>query len=250
MWKGGNVPGNSIDRIQEAVAGILKTIPQEVLLLAAAKTRSLEEVEAAIQAGVTHIGYNYVQEGLPIIEAIGGRAQWHMIGHLQRNKAKSAVHHFDMIETVDSLRLAQALDRYCQLAGKTMPVLVEINSGREASKTGVLSGEVDRLIEQLSTLKSLRVQGLMTMGPRFGDPQDSRPYYRATREIFQRLSARAVPNVEMRYLSMGMSNSYTVAIEEGANIIRLGSVLFGEREPGNGQAGKEVNHDKAGDHHL
>lgn len=230
MWKGGNVSATSIDRIQEAVAAILKTIPQDVLLLAAAKTRSLEEVEAVIGAGVTHVGYNYVQEGLPIIETVGAGAQWHMIGHLQRNKARLAVQHFDMIETVDSMRLAAALDRYCQLAGKTMPVLVEINSGREASKTGVLPGEVDRLVEQLSTLNNLRVRGLMTMGPRFGDPEDSRPYYRATREIFQRLSARDLPNVQMQYLSMGMSNSYTVAIEEGANIIRLGSVLFGERE--------------------
>ena len=230
MWKGGNVSATSIDRIQEAVAAILKTIPQDVLLLAAAKTRSLEEVEAVIRAGVTHVGYNYVQEGLPIIETVGAGAQWHMIGHLQRNKARLAVQHFDMIETVDSMRLAGALDRYCQLAGKTMPVLVEINSGREASKTGVLPGEVDRLVEQLSTLNNLRVQGLMTMGPRFGDPEDSRPYYRATREIFQRLSARDLPNVQMQYLSMGMSNSYTVAIEEGANIIRLGSVLFGEPE--------------------
>jgi len=230
LWKGGNVSATSIDRIQEAVAAILKTIPQDVLLLAAAKTRSLEEVEAVIGAGVTHVGYNYVQEGLPIIETVGAGAQWHMIGHLQRNKARLAVQHFDMIETVDSMRLAAALDRYCQLAGKTMPVLVEINSGREASKTGVLPGEVDRLVEQLSTLDNLRVRGLMTMGPRFGDPEDSRPYYRATREIFQRLSARDLPNVQMQYLSMGMSNSYTVAIEEGANIIRLGSVLFGERE--------------------
>jgi pyridoxal phosphate enzyme (YggS family) len=215
--------------IAESVERILKTIPSDVLLLAAAKTRSLEEVEAVIRAGVTHIGYNYVQEAVPIIQTIGSRATWHMIGHLQQNKAKMAVQHFDMIETVDSWRLAQALDRYCEIGQKTMSVLVEINSGREATKTGVLPNEVDRLIVQMSALKYLRVQGLMTMGPRFGNPEDSRPYYRATRESFERLSASNLPNVNMRYLSMGMSNSYRIAIEEGANIIRIGSHLFGER---------------------
>jgi pyridoxal phosphate enzyme (YggS family) len=215
--------------IAESVENILKTIPPHVLLLAAAKTRSLEEVEAVLSEGVTHIGYNYVQEALPIIQAIGSRATWHMIGHLQRNKTKTAIQYFDMIETVDSWRLAQTLNRYCEIKQKTMPVLVEINSGSEANKTGVLPDEVDRLVEQMSTLKYLRLEGLMTMGPRFGDPEDSRSYYRATREVFERLSARDLLNVNMRYLSMGMSNSYRIAIEEGANIIRIGSQLFGER---------------------
>jgi pyridoxal phosphate enzyme (YggS family) len=215
--------------IAESVENILKTIPPHVLLLAAAKTRSLEEVEAVLSGGVTHIGYNYVQEALPIIQAIGSRATWHMIGHLQRNKTKTAIQYFDMIETVDSWRLAQTLNRYCEIKQKTMPVLVEINSGSEANKTGVLPDEVDRLVEQMSTLKYLRLEGLMTMGPRFGDPEDSRSYYRATREVFERLSARDLLNVNMRYLSMGMSNSYRIAIEEGANIIRIGSQLFGER---------------------
>jgi pyridoxal phosphate enzyme (YggS family) len=211
------------------VERILKTIPSGVLLLAAAKTRSLEEVEAVIRTGVTHIGYNYIQEALPIIQAVGSRATWHMIGHLQQNKAKMAVQYFDLIETVDSWRLAQTLDRYCERTQKTMPVLVEINSGSEANKTGVLPEDVDRLVEQMSALKHLRLQGLMTMGPRFGDPEDSRPYYRATREVFERLAAMNLPHVNMHYLSMGMSNSYRIAIEEGANIIRIGSQLFGER---------------------
>ncbi|MBN1146599.1 MAG: YggS family pyridoxal phosphate-dependent enzyme [Anaerolineales bacterium] len=217
------------NHIREAVERILETIPSGVLLLAAAKTRSLEEVEAVISAGVTHIGYNYVQEGLPIIQAIGERATWHMIGHLQQNKAKITAKHFDMIETVDSWRLAQALERHCADLGKTMPVLIEINSGREANKTGVWPAEVNGLVQQISELKHIHVQGLMTMGPRFGDPEDSRPYYQATREAFERLSALDLPNVDMRYLSMGMSNSYRIAIEEGANIIRIGSQIFGER---------------------
>lgn len=218
------------DSISESVRRILQTIPSGVLLLAAAKTRTVEDVEAAIQAGVTHIGYNYVQEALPIIQMIGSRATWHMIGHLQRNKAKVAVQHFDMIETVDSWHLAKTLDRYCAEIEKTMPVLIEINSGREAKKTGVLPDDVDDLVHQMSTLAHIQVEGLMTMGPRFGDPEDSRSYFKATREVFERLSARNMPNVTMRFLSMGMSNSYRIAIEEGANIVRIGSKLFGERQ--------------------
>lgn len=215
--------------LEESVRRIQETIPSGVILLAAAKTRTLEEVEAVIQAGVTHIGYNYIQESLPIIQAIGSRATWHMIGHLQRNKAKSAVEYFDVIETVDSWKLAQTLERYCEAQQKTMPVLVEINSGKEANKTGVLPENVDDLIQKLSELHFLQIQGLMTMGPRFGNPEDSRPYFQTTRRIYERLAQMNLPNVNMRYLSMGMSNSYRVAIQEGANIIRVGTKLFGER---------------------
>lgn len=218
-----------IQSICEAVRQIQKTIPPDVLLLAAAKTRSMEEVEAVIQAGITHIGYNYVQEALPIIQSIGSRATWHMIGHLQQNKVKITAQYFDTVETVDSWRLAQSLDRHCTNLGKVMPVLIEINSGHEATKTGVIPEDVEALILQISTLKSLRVEGLMTMGPRFGDPEDARPYFKATRAIFERLATSKLPNISMRYLSMGMSNSYLVAIEEGANIIRIGTKLFGER---------------------
>jgi PLP dependent protein len=215
--------------IAEAAERNLKLIPSDVILLAAAKTRSLEEVEAVIRAGVTHIGYNYIQEALPIIQAIGDRATWHMIGHLQRNKAKLAVRNFDLIETVDSWRLAQKLDDLCAEMKKTMPVLLEINSGSELDKTGVMPEDVDELAQQISTLESIHVEGLMTMGPRFGDPEDSRAYFKTTRRAFERLATSNLSNVVMQYLSMGMSNSYRIAIEEGANIIRLGTSLFGER---------------------
>jgi len=215
--------------IGERVRSILDSIPPDVILIAAAKTRTLSEVEAAILAGVIHFGYNYVQEALPIIQKIGDRVDVHMIGHLQRNKAKVAVQHFDMIETVDSLRLAKILDRHCAAIGKTMPVLVEINSGREANKTGVMPEDVDEFVAQLSDLYHIQVKGLMTMGPRFGDPEDSRPYFQATRKSFERLASKNLPNITMHYLSMGMSNSYRIAIQEGANIIRIGTKLFGER---------------------
>ena len=220
---------SQINNLGQSIKKILESIPPGVLLLAAAKTRTLEEVEVAIQSGVTDFGYNYIQESLPIIRAIGNRAKWHMIGHLQQNKVSVAVKNFDMIETVDSWRLAKTLDHQCAKIQKKMPVLVEVNSGREANKTGVLPEAVDELVIQMSSLKYLSIEGLMTMGPRFGDPEDSRPYFKATREVFERIADRNLPYITMKYLSMGMSNSYQIAIEEGANIIRIGTKLFGER---------------------
>ena len=217
------------EAITSTVKRILETLPAGVTLVAAAKARSVEGVRAAIRAGVSCVGHNYVQEAARMMPLIQEPVRWHMIGHLQRNKAKKAVQLFDMIETLDSWRLAQEIERRCAVIDKVMPVLVEVNSGREVSKTGVLPEQVDELVWQVSELAHVRIQGLMTMGPRFGDPEDARPYFRATREAFERLAAANIPNVEMRYLSMGMSNSYQVAIEEGANMVRIGTLLFGER---------------------
>jgi len=134
-----------------------------------------------------------------------------------------------VIETVDSWRLAEAIDRHCATLGEIMPVLVEINSGQEERKTGVPPKNLDDLIQRLSDLQHIRVRGLMTMGPRFGNPEEARPYFRATRKAFERLSALHISNVKMSDLSMGMSNSYLVAIEEGANIVRIGTAIFGPR---------------------
>jgi len=216
----------SEEEVERAVRHILQTLPAGVTLVAASKSRSAEEVRAAIRAGVTCVGHNYVQEAEAMIPLVPEAARWHLIGHLQRNKAKVAVLLFDMIETLDSWRLAVEIDKRCAAIDKVMPVLVEVNIGREASKTGVLPRDVDGLVRRASELLHLRIQGLMTMGPRFGDPEDARPYFRATREAFERLAAADIPNVEMRYLSMGMSNSYQVAIEEGANMVRIGTRLF------------------------
>ena len=219
----------SIDSIGARVSQILEELPQGVTLVAAAKGRTVAEAEAAIQAGITHMGHNYIQEAQAMIPALGDSVTWHMIGHLQRNKVKRAAQLFDLIETVDSWHLAEALDRHCAVIGEVMPVLVEINSGREASKTGVLPENVDSFMQRLSELQHIYVQGLMTMGPRFGDPEEARPYFQATRAAFERLAASNLPNITMRYLSMGMSNSYHVAIEEGANVVRIGTKIFGRR---------------------
>ena len=215
--------------INESVTEIRNSLPAGVILVAAAKTRSPEEVQAAIDAGIKILGYNYLQEAERINQIIGNTVKWHMIGHLQRNKVKIAVNLFDMIETIDTIKLAGEVNKRCSEINKIMPVLIEINSGKELNKTGVLPEEVDELIKQISSFPNIHVQGLMTMGPRFGSPEDARPFFKATKIAFDRLSKAGIPNIEMRYLSMGMSNSYKIAIEEGANIVRIGTKLFGER---------------------
>ncbi len=215
--------------IKENVKKILNELPEGVELVGAAKTRSPEEILEAIEAGLEIFGQNYVQEAERAFEVIGGKAKWHMIGHLQSNKAKKAVKIFDMIETVDSLKLAKAIDKACQNIEKVMPVLIEINSGEEPQKAGVMPEEVIHLVKDMSELKHIKIMGLMTMGPFSGDPEDSRLYFQKTRKIFEEIKKMDHPGVEMRYLSMGMSNSYKVALEEGANLVRIGTKIFGER---------------------
>ena len=215
--------------IKENVKRILAELPKGVHLVGAAKTRTPAEIQEAIEAGLDIIGENYVQEAEQAFQIIGHRVQWHMIGHLQRNKVKKAVRIFDLIETVDSIRLAMEIDKSCRKIGKTMPVLIEINSGEEAQKSGVLPEDAPTLIQEISVLENVQVKGLMTMGPFTGDPEDARPYFVKTKEIFFRLKQMGLPRVEMKVLSMGMSNSYKVALEEGANMVRIGTNLFGQR---------------------
>ncbi|MFP4085901.1 MAG: YggS family pyridoxal phosphate-dependent enzyme [Desulfobacteraceae bacterium] len=215
--------------IGENVTRILSELPKGVTLVGAAKTRTPEEMLEAVEAGLIILGHNYVQEAEKAFEKIGQRAKWHMIGHLQSNKAKKAVRIFDMIETVDSMKLARAIDKACANVGKTMPVLIEINSGEETQKAGVLPEEAPSLIREMAGLEHVEVKGLMTMGPFTGDPEAARPYFKTTKRLFDQLSRADIKGVEMTYLSMGMSNSYPVAIEEGANMVRIGTRLFGER---------------------
>lgn len=215
--------------IRENVQKLLAELPPGVLLVAAGKGRTPQEILEAIEAGVQIIGENYVQEAEKAFSVIGQRAQWHMIGHLQRNKAKKAIEIFDMIETLDSVKLAQELEKHCARLGKTMPVLIEINSGREPQKSGVFPEDAEALIREVAQFPHLKVLGLMTMGPRFGNPEDARPYFQETKKLFEGIKALNIPNVKMHYLSMGMSNTYKIALEEGANIVRLGTKIFGER---------------------
>jgi hypothetical protein len=215
--------------IAENVRRLLAEMPEGVQVVAAAKTRNPGEILEAIGAGIRIIGENYIQEAESAYHCIGGKVQWHFIGHLQKNKVKKAVELCDMIETVDSPETAVEIDKRCAQAGKVMPVLIEVNSGREPQKAGVCPENARRLIEELSVLKHIRVMGLMTMGPVTGRPEEYRPCFRETRRLFEELKKAALPGVEMKYLSMGMTGSYKVALEEGANIVRIGSLIFGER---------------------
>ena len=207
---------------------ILNELPEGVKLVVAAKGRTFQEVFEAIEAGAEIIGENYVQEGERLYQIIGEKVEWHFIGHLQKNKVKRAVTVFDMIETVDSVEIAKEIDKRCGQIGKVMPVLIEINSGEEEQKFGVHPEYAEELIKEISGLQNVKVVGLMTMGPRFGNPENSRPYFVKMREVFEKIRRLNLPNVEMEYLSMGMTNSYKVAIEEGANIVRIGTMIFGE----------------------
>jgi len=215
--------------IKQNVGQILDGLPESVQLVAAAKTREPREIMEAVEAGIKIVGENYIQEAEKVYQVIGDKVKWHFIGHLQKNKIKRAVELFDMIETVDSIEIAREIDKRCAAIGKIMPVLIEVNSGRETQKSGVYPENVEQLITAAATLNNIRIMGLMTMGPTVSQPEDSRPYFIETKNIFNRVKKLGLPNVEMKYLSMGMTNSYQIALEEGANIIRIGSRIFGER---------------------
>ena len=227
--------------ITENYQKIREEIPENILIVVASKTRTPEEIVEVIEAGARDLGENYVQEAEKMKQQLGEKAntiKWHMIGHLQKNKINKALPIFDVIQTIDSLQKAQAIDKRAKRAGKSViSVLVEINIGSEDSKAGVKPEEhepfeeyMEKLIRDVSRLKHLRVEGLMTMGPRFGDPEDSRPYFRRTKEVFEKIRGLNIPNVDMKYLSMGMTNSYRVAIEEGSNMVRIGTAIFGSRQ--------------------
>ncbi len=208
---------------------IRNSIPQGVTLVAATKGRSVEEILAAAEAGIDVAGENYVQEAVRKYSEIGDRVKWHMIGHLQRNKVKDVLRMFECIQSVDSLRLAREIHRQCERSDRIMSVLVEINIAGEESKYGIKPEELPDVLQQMADLPNLHVKGLMTMEPYFDNPEDSRPYFKNMKRLFDETKACQSHNVEMNILSMGMSNSYQVAIEEGSNMVRVGTKLFGPR---------------------
>lgn len=212
--------------ITENIQKILKTIPEDVTVLAAAKTRSVEMVREAHQAGLIHFGHNYVQEAAVMIPAMHEAIQWHMIGHLQRNKAKQALALFNMIDSVDSQRLADELEKQAGQLERILPIMIEINIGEEEAKSGIDPDQVLQLADYIGNLPHVQLVGVMTMGPLSGDPENSRAYFKQTRKIFEQIKS---VQPDIRILSMGMSHDYLVAVEEGATMIRLGTAIFGER---------------------
>jgi PLP dependent protein len=215
--------------IRDNVLRLLLEIPPGITVVAAAKSRNAAEILEAIEAGITAVGENYMQESRTMIEAIGPKASWHFIGHIQKNKVKYIVPLFDIIETVDSLELASMIDQHAARYGKIMPVFVEVNIAHEAQKHGAMPEDVPDLIRQMSSLKNIHVSGLMTMGPFVDDPEELRPYFRQARILFEEIEALNIANVRMDYLSMGMSDSFPIAIQEGATMVRIGTRIFGER---------------------
>ena len=218
-----------VSHISENIIRILKDIPDNVKVVAAAKSRNINEVRETIKAGITMIGENYMQDAKEIISEMRDMASWHFIGHIQKNKVKHIVPIFDMIETVDSKELALLIDQAAEKQGKIIPVLIEVNSGREEQKAGTMPEEVPALAEYISSLNNIRLNGLMTMGPFIDEPQGLRPCFRLTKNIFDELSKPGLLNMEMKWLSMGMSDSYMIAIEEGANLVRIGTLIYGSR---------------------
>ena len=208
---------------------IISQIPSHVTIVAAAKTQSVATIQAAYDAGLRQFGHNYLQEAVAMKPHLPKDITWRMIGHLQRNKLNKALETVHTLDTLDSLRTATSLNAKCEAAGIIFPVMIEVNSAREERKAGVLPDNVLEFAEQLIPLKNLQLTGLFTMGAAFTAPQAQRPYFKLTKQLFDDLKQKEASNFTIENLSMGMSASYEIAIEEGASMIRLGTILFGRR---------------------
>ena len=202
-----------------------------VRLVTVSKTIAAEIVKEAIDAGVTILGENYVQEARDKFKAlVQYPVSWHFIGHLQSNKAKYAVRLFDLIHSVDSLKLARELDKQAGKVDKIQQILLQVNISAEDTKSGISTDEAPRLIAEISQLKNLSVKGLMTMPPYFYQPEKVQPFFAALRELRDQIKEQSLPNVSLDELSMGMTGDFEVAIKEGATLVRIGTAIFGERQ--------------------
>ncbi len=220
----------NVARVRERIARAAERAGRsadDIMLVAVAKVVDAERVRRAIAAGITDIGENYVQEAAAKRAEVGGDARWHMIGHLQRNKARQAVQIFDMIQTIDSQRLAEAVAQRAAAAGRSMPVLLQVNTSGEESKSGAAPTDIESLLDGVGPLPGLRVEGLMTIGRWDPDPERARAEFRLLAQLAKQLEQRS--GLAAKWLSMGMSHDFEVAIEEGANLIRVGTGIFGPR---------------------
>ena len=205
--------------------------PETVCLVAVSKTIPASRVREAIEAGVTVLGENYVQEARTKFNELATYpVSWHFIGHLQSNKAKYAVRLFDLIHSVDSLKLARELNKQARKNNKIQSILIQVNMGKEPSKSGVYVEDTLNLLKDISLLENLSIKGLMTMPPFFDAPQKVRPYFSALRNLGDQLKQKNLSNVTLDELSMGMTGDFEVAIEEGATLVRIGTAIFGKRE--------------------
>ncbi|MDM8549609.1 YggS family pyridoxal phosphate-dependent enzyme [Desulfobacterales bacterium HSG2] len=218
------------DRIQRAADGCGRD-PESVRLVAVSKTMSVDRVREAIEAGVTILGENYIQEAREKISELSSYpVSWHFIGHLQTNKAKYAVKLFDLIHSVDSLRLARELNKQAGKIDKVQEILIQVNIGEEASKSGAAVKDLQDLIKEVGPLENLSVRGLMIIPPFYNAPEKVRPFFSALRELRDQIRESVPPNVGMDELSMGMTGDFETAIEEGATLVRIGTAIFGKRK--------------------
>jgi pyridoxal phosphate enzyme (YggS family) len=214
-----------------AAAALAGRRPEDITLVAVSKTHSAETIQQAIAGEVKDLGENRVQEADAKIPAVGRKAaRWHLIGHLQSNKARRAVELFDVIHSLDSVKLARRLDTVCgEIDREVLPVLIQVDLGKETTKSGAVEDEVPKIIEAITQLPRLRLIGLMTLPPYFDDPEQARPFFRRLRELRDELRAQGAFGDQRGELSMGMTHDYQVAIEEGATIVRIGTAIFGTR---------------------
>ncbi|RMF98296.1 MAG: YggS family pyridoxal phosphate-dependent enzyme [Candidatus Schekmanbacteria bacterium] len=217
-----------LDRIEKSAIKTGRN-PSEITLVAVSKTFPLEKIEEAYDAGARIFGENYIQEAVKKIESFTKKVSWHFIGHLQTNKVKYAVGNFDFIEAVDSLKLCKEIDKRAGVKGIKQKILLEVNLSGEESKYGFSKESLIEEITEIGKLRNISVEGLMTMPPFSTDPEDSRRYFIELRELRDEINSINVEGIEMKELSMGMSNDFEVAIEEGATIVRVGTLIFGQR---------------------
>jgi PLP dependent protein len=214
--------------IEENIDEIRRNVPDGVTLIAVSKTRTLEEISTAYDKGIRDFGENKVQEFVEKSENLPGDIKWHLIGHLQRNKVKYVAGKVFLIHSLDSVRLLEELEKQYSRLDRKVQTLIQLNIGRETSKTGVMVDELETLINAVENCKYVEVVGLMVIIPK-GDEESSRRYFKETKVLWEELKIKEYKNISMTYLSMGMTNDYRVAISEGANMIRIGEGIFGKR---------------------
>ncbi|MBS0012360.1 MAG: YggS family pyridoxal phosphate-dependent enzyme [Desulfobacterales bacterium] len=228
-----NVIADNIEQIRERIKKAALDrgrSPENVRLVAVTKTVSPEQIRKAAEAGLDCFGENYIQEADKKIKALADiGVSWHFIGHLQSNKAKYAVRLFDLIHSVDSLKLAKELNRQASGHGKIQKILIQVNLAGEQTKSGAGKQAAVELISDIARLENLSVQGLMTLPPFFDAPETVRPYFRQLADLRDEIAAKNIANVKMAELSMGMTGDFETAIEEGATLVRIGTAIFGER---------------------
>jgi pyridoxal phosphate enzyme (YggS family) len=213
-------------KIKEAALKVNRD-PQEIKLVAVTKTATLEQIKEAINEGVKIIGENKVQEAKEKYQVLTTEVKWHLIGHLQTNKVKYAVEIFDLIHSVDSIKLAKEIDKRSVQFKKTIDVLIEVNISGEETKYGYNPEKVEAFLKEISEFSGIRVRGLMTIAPISKNKEEVRPYFRRLRELSERIRDKNIKNIKMDYLSMGMTDDFEIAIEEGANMVRIGRGIFG-----------------------